>query len=134
MDLETRINDILTDSRLDEDDAELSKSQLIYALNSNVPWEKILTVLLQMLKDQSKKPYWNIITEVLYYASNDARPMPKNEVIALLFVDSLEKDGIQDENLVWSINHTLKGVSYTSDYEPVKDPAVWELIQKYSLK
>jgi hypothetical protein len=134
MNLESRLNTIFEDPRLDGEDVENSKSQIIYSLVPEVMWDNLLPILIEMLKHRSKKPYWNIITEVLYYASNDNRPMPINEIIALLFVCSAEKDGIQDGNLVWSITHKLKGVSYNSDYEPVDDPAVWILIQEFSSK
>lgn len=134
MNLESRLNTIFEDPRLDAENVENSKSQIIYSLVPEITWENLLPILIKMLKNRSKKRYWNTITEVLYYASNDNRPMPINEIIALLFVCSAEKDGIQDGNLVWSITHKLKGVSYSSDYEPVNDPAVWILIQEFSNK
>jgi hypothetical protein len=132
MDLDFRVYDILEDARFDEDSCERSKSEVIYGFIPAVSWEGLLEILLKILKDKEKKHFWNVNTEVLYFDSNDKRPMPSNEIIARLFVCSADENGISDGNLVWSITRTLKGVSYTSDYDPVKDPAVWALIQEFS--
>ena len=55
------------------------------------------------------------------------RPMPVNQVIGLLYRRLIEDVPAQyelDENLVWSITRSLKGVDYLSDYEPLQDPAI----------
>ncbi len=127
-----RVFQILEDTRFDALSCDTSKAESIYGLLSDVPWENLLETLLTVLKDKEKKNFWNDITEVLYFAVNDDRAMPINEIIARLFICSAEKDGISDGNLVWSITRKLKGVAYTSDYEPVNDPAVWALIQEFS--
>jgi len=132
MSLQQEVDAILDNSQLDSPDCDESKSQLLYNLISKYPWENLFSMLLKDLQDLSKKRHWDTIVEVFYYATNDHRPMPMNDVIALLFVCSTETGGISDGNLVWTITHQLKKVSYTADYDPVQDPLIWPLIQKYS--
>lgn len=132
MSLQQEVDAILDNSQLDSPDYDESKSQLLYTLISKYRWDDLCSILLKDLQDLSKKRHWDTIVEVLYYATNDHRPMPSNDVIALLFVCSAEEDGISDGNLVWTITHQLKKVAYTADYDPVQDPLIWPLIQKYT--
>ena len=131
MKLQEMILNILSNPELDDDVIEESKSELIYNLTEKYEWSQIYSILIEFLEDSGLYHYWHTITVILFQAVTDKRPIRVDYTIALLYYCLMNApENYMDENLVWSITRNLKGVGYLSDYEPFKDSAVWEELQK----
>ena len=68
-------------------------------------------------------------TPAFWGAVLDKRDLAADELIALLY-HRFDPDGLAEDNEVWSIASKLKGVGYLSKFEPLRDPAVAEELQR----
>lgn len=119
-----RISQILEDDSLDLENSDLSKCEVIEQLIPELGWLTVYAEMISILEDQNQCPRnWHTAAEVLWGAVLDKRDLSETgKLIALLYLRLGNSDG--DENLAWSITSELKGVSYLSSYDPMKDPEV----------
>lgn len=98
------------------------------ALNT---WEEIRTGLLAILygNDQS---LWIETVLYIYYFQGRGYKYEEAKTIALLY-NCLSLSDELDENLIWTITKDIRSVSYLSNYDPFKDPAVLEEMNKISV-
>jgi hypothetical protein len=105
----------------------------IARLAAEFDWRQLTSGLIRILQQEPQR-HWYDATAALYWFQCDGHlqlPCEPSYLIALLY-DCLQRHpslgGRQEEgeceNLVWSIVHTLKGVGYLSDYDPLDDPDV----------
>jgi hypothetical protein len=122
MDVAARIQSILSDDTLDKGGGDV---EAIEALIKQFGWELIQVELLRCLWDEKQRNHWYSVAAVFWGATLDNRPMPTDKVIASLYL-RLDTQNCTDEeeNLAWSITCKLKGVDYSSEYDPLKDPDV----------
>jgi hypothetical protein len=100
---------------------------------------EVVDAVLAVLTDQSARRYWYEAAAVLFGIVADLRrdnamgelPCPWSALVATLYrcLESSPGLGRTDaigsgDNLVWSIAHLAKGVSYTSAWNPLEDPEV----------
>ena len=99
---------------------------------SNRGWEPLLVEAFALLSSRAQEGYWNEATLVIYWSlsAQPTLPCTREECIARLYV-CLEQSPELDENLVWSVAKELKGVPYVSDWDPYKDPVIWEHMERY---
>jgi hypothetical protein len=117
------ISAILADDSLDDESSEDSKCEQIEQLIPRLGWPNVLSELLKILGEDRRRRDYEVAAEVLWGAALDARDLPVNRVIALLYY-RFDPSGDSEDNLVWSITSKLKRVDYLSEYDPVHDPAV----------
>jgi hypothetical protein len=86
-------------------------------------WESVQTCLLDILSDNGRPAYWQRAMEVFWGAVLDKRSVPADKLIALLYY-RFDPQGLNENNLVWSITSKLKGMEYLSEYRPLDDPGV----------
>ena len=124
-----RIDEILADDRLDQEEIEESKTEAIEALVELFGWASVRDCMMDVLRDNSQESHWRTAADVFWGAALDKRDIPADELIALLYY-RFDPDGQAEDNLVWSIASELKAVSYMSSYEPLRDPEVAREFQK----
>ena len=120
-----RVQVILADPAFDDPANDESRADAIFALTGAYGWDAVLDTILSVLADDDRPQHWTDAIIVLWFGID--RPMPATRVIALLqlrLLADLPPENELDENLVWSITHTLKGVGYLSDYDPGSDPEI----------
>ena len=105
--------------------------ELLPALDAESFWDRRLAQAIAILEEPAPSPYAPSAVIVVYWASSRVEnwPCPKMKVVALLYDYLIATDAGADENLVWSIATTLKGVSYESDWDPMKDSEVTQYMQ-----
>src|SRR5262245_17313205 len=117
MDLQSRVAQILNDSRLDHDDeneealvAEYGSdhsAEAIYLLADQFGWQPLHDMLVNILRDDAKSHLWELAQVVLFYAASDHKhgrrncPMPADFTIALLY--HRFPDGHGDGDRIWAI-------------------------------
>lgn len=122
-----QVRAILTDPAFDDPACDQNRPEAIWELVERHGWEPVRDEMLALLEDEDAQAYWVVATTVIWLGVERAMPAPR--VIALLHLRLLADvpaEQALDENLVWSIVHTLKRVDYLSDYYPASDPAVQE--------
>jgi hypothetical protein len=117
------IETILVDDALDDDACEDSKCERIERLIANAGWDRVRESMLDLLTANRRVRDYQVAAEVLWAAALDGRELPADRVIALLY-HRFDPRGDNEDNLVWSITSTLKGVGYLSEYRPLQDPDV----------
>lgn len=86
MDVAERITAILNDGQLHSDPAcEPSKCAVILAAIGEFGWEPVRACLLGVLRDDARSAHWRDVAHALWEAVLDRRPLPIDEVIALLY-------------------------------------------------
>ena len=129
MDVRQQIREILADDRLDQEASPQSKAEAIEALIGLFGWEPVRECMMDVLRDDGQAPHWRTAADVFWGAVLDRRDLAPDELIALLY-HRFDPDGRAEDNEVWSIASKLKGVGYLSKYEPLRDPAVAEELQR----
>ena len=97
---------------------------LLGVLNTESSWSGRLAEAIEILRDRNLQEFWERAVAVCYWAldrTNDL-PIEKMELVARLYWCLL--NGLEDENLVWSIAIKLNGVDYLSEWDPMIDPEV----------
>jgi hypothetical protein len=131
--LKETIISILTDPIINNPESEEDPAEIIYELSKTIRWEEFLVICEEILLADNNPSFWTQIALVFFRATNDRKDFSSlgiDRVIALLYFRHMDESGIADGNLIWSIVHSLKGVSYDSDYDPFKDVGVWIELQK----
>ena len=124
---------------LDEEDFDLDDE--VSLLAEKMGWELILNETLQVLGLEKYKQYWYGAASIIYFASLDGIEMPidNKQVIARLYwclskYKDLGENSVGDgTNLVWSIATNLVDKSYMSEWNPLKDQTIVNLIESYDL-
>jgi hypothetical protein len=129
MEVHQRIWEILADDRLDQEASAQSKAEAIEELIGQFGWEPVRECMMDVLRDDNQQPHWRTAANVFWGAVLDKRDLAADELIALLY-HRFDPDGRAEDNEVWSIASKLKGVGYLSKYEPLRDPAVAEELQR----
>jgi len=129
MDVRQRIDAILADDRPDDEASPQSKTEAIEALVGPFGWELVRDCMMDVLRDDNQGPHWRTAANLFWGAVLDKRDLAVDELIALLY-HRFDPEGREEDNEVWSIASKLKGVGYLSKYEPLRDPAVAEQLQK----
>ena len=116
----------------EEQDEDFDLLETVNARAKDRGWYGIVEEAIANLEDRSMAHMWNRTIAVCYWAVYhlDELPIPKMEMVARLhwcLINSPDEEeaglgGI--DNLVWSIAIELKGVSYNSEWDPLKDPEV----------
>ena len=121
----TKVQALLDDDRLDDEDYPESRTELIEEIIEQCGWEPVQDHLIAVLKDASA-PYrdWQSAADVFYGAASDGHSISSDLVIALLYKRLEPDEHSSENNLAWSIVCKLKGVGYNSDYDPMTDPAI----------
>jgi hypothetical protein len=120
-----RVDEILADDRLDPTAG--GKTDAIEALIPEFGWETVRECMMDLLRDDAKSDQWNEAMHVFWGAVLDNRPLPMDELIAWLYY-RFDPHGDDEDNEVWSITSKLKGVSYFSKYQPLRDPGVMQYL------
>ena len=125
---------LLSDPRFDDESVEDDLEDAVVALSNNVGWQPVLKAMLDILHDNSLTMHWYNVVACLFRCDCHELPLPceRSYLTALLYdclhiqpdlgIDRLDLD--DTDNIVWSIVHNLKGVSYMSDYDPKTDADV----------
>jgi hypothetical protein len=87
-------------------------------------WEEIRNGLLSILYENDQI-LWNQTILYIYYFQGRGYKYEPPKTIALLY-NCLGLSDELDDNLIWTITKDIRSVSYLSDYDPYKDPAVLE--------
>lgn len=122
----------------ESDDFDLSSSA--NELAEEIGWEVLLSDCLHILLDLSNKRSWYLSASIIFYAAADKRPFPVSwqKCVAVLYgaldqyPDLGNNGGADGSNLVWSAAHILKGVSYTSHWQPLEDMDVIKELEELS--
>jgi hypothetical protein len=128
MEVRQRILEIFADDRLDDEASETSKVEAIESLIERYGWEPVRDFMMDVLRDDNQQAHWRTATNVFWGAVLDKRELPADELIAWLY-HRFDPDGQAEDNEVWSIASKLKGVGYLSEYEPLRDPGVIEVLR-----
>ena len=120
----------------ENEDEELDLLEELGHLAGSVGWEPLLADAFALLNNPAQQGFWHAAIRVLYgsLSAHPALPCTLEECIARLYVcleqspELAEHDG---ENLVWSVVTNLKGISYLSDWDPYKDPVIWQHMERY---
>ncbi len=102
-------------------------------------WDALLKEAYAILSCEELKPFWYDATSVLFYAFSDGvqSPVPDNEMIARLYwCLSKYSDlgyGEMGFNLVWSTVVAIKAISYNSDWQPLEDNEIKEMIDSFNI-
>ena len=129
-----RLIALLSDSRFKDETVDEDLSEAVTSLANDVGWEPVLNAMLDILRNNSLALHWYDVVACLFCCDCHKLPLPceHSYLIALLY-DCLRlkpdlgtdgRDLDNSDNLVWSIAHNLKGVSYMSDYNPKTDEEV----------
>ena len=125
---------IVSDPRFNDESVDDDLNDSVTAFASEVGWPPVLNAMLDVLRDSSLAKYWYDIVACLFGCDCHELPLPceRSYLTALLYdclrlrpdlgIDGHDQD--DSDNLVWSIVHQLKGVSYMSAYDPQADPDV----------
>ncbi len=127
------INSILADDSLDSEECEKSKCEAIEMLIHAYGWDAVQDALLLILINNERRTRdYEVAAEVFWGAILDQRKITSaNKVIALLYRRLQKDEGSFENNLAWSIASSLKGYSYLSDYDPLKDHEVIEEMKQF---
>jgi hypothetical protein len=87
-------------------------------------WEEIRNGLLSILYENDQI-LWNQTILYIYYFQGRGYKYEPPKTIAFLY-NCLGLSDELDDNLIWTITKDIRSVSYLSDYDPYKDPAVLE--------
>ena len=129
-----RLLALLVDPRFHDETVDDDLTDAVTSLATDVEWQPVLDAMLDVLRDTSLVRHWYDVVACLFGCDCHTRPLPcePSYITALLYdclrlkpdlgVDGRDLD--DTDNLVWSIAHQLKGVSYMSDYNPKTDPDV----------
>lgn len=120
----------------EHDDEAFDLLAEVQQLARSIGWEPLLADAFTILNNREQEGYWYEAILVVYWSlsAQPTLPYTLEECIARLYVcleqspELAEQDG---ENLVWSIVHTWKGLSYLSDWDPYKDPRIGEYRVRY---
>ncbi|WP_345685634.1 hypothetical protein [Novipirellula caenicola] len=125
---------LLADPHFHDDFVDDDLSDAVASLASDVGWQPVLNAMLDVLRDSSLTRHWYDVVACLFACDCHTLPLPcdRSYITALLYdclricpdlgIDGRNPD--DTDNLVWSIVHNLKGVSYMSDYDPKTDAEV----------
>ena len=133
MRLKDRIDQILKNDALDEDDypEDTCKVEEIEKVNQHYSWKEIEHLLIDMLLEDRRVKDYQTIAAVIWGACLDKRDFTnRNKIIALLYKRLPNDEDSIENNLAWSIVTKLKNVGYLSDYDPLEDPMVQKEINK----
>ena len=124
------------EARQENEDEAFDLLEELRRLAGSVGWEPLLADAFAILNSQAQKGFWYQAILVFFWSlsSQPTLPCTLEECIARLYVcleQSPELDEHDSENLIWSIVHHLKGISYLSDWDPYKDPRVWKHMERY---
>ena len=122
METHERVRAILESSG-DDEESLIVKTEAIEALIDQAGWDAVRECMFALLRDDAKRRHWRVAVHVFWGAVLDKRALPADELIAWLY-HRFDPHGDAEDNDVWSIASTLKGVSYLSDYQPLCDPDV----------
>ena len=122
----------------EQQDAEFEADVEIEKLAATMGWQKVLHEAFEVLGRLEHKSHWHRAAVVIFGAVGRQIPLPIpwEECAARLYYcleryPDLGVSGLSDGgNLVWSIVHDLKGVSYTSSWDPYHDLKILELLAK----
>ncbi|ERN41504.1 hypothetical protein KR51_00020830 [Rubidibacter lacunae KORDI 51-2] len=97
----------------------------------------VLSDAISILMNQSKTKCWYLSASIISWLVEEGINLPYDSsyLVAALYVclkrfPNLGANGIDDgNNLVWTIAHSLKGVDYDSDWEPLEDNEVIKHMQ-----
>jgi len=129
-----RLLALLADPRFHDETVDDDLTDAVTSLATDVEWQPVLDAMLDVLRDTSLVRHWYDVVACLFGCDCHTLPLPcePSYLTALLYdclrlkpdlgVDGRDLD--DTVNLVWSIVHKLKGVSYMSDYNPKTDPDV----------
>ena len=129
-----RLIALLSDPRFDDESADDDLSAAVSSLAADAGWPPVLTAMVGILRDNDLATHWYDVVACLFCCDCHNLPLPcdRSYLTAVLYdclrirpdlgVDGRDPD--DTENLVWSIVHNLKGVSYGSDYDPSSDADV----------
>ena len=129
-----RLLALLVDPRFHDETVDDDLTDAVTSLATDVEWQPVLDAMLDVLRDPSLVRHWYDVVACLFGCDCHTLPLPcePSYLTALLYdclrlkpdlgVDGRDLD--DTDNLVWSIVHKLKGVSYMSDYNPKTDPDV----------
>lgn len=96
-------------------------------LVSHIGWAFVQAEAMQILASSELLRFWHQAMCVVFWSSSSEVRIPPcgdaMDCVARLYL-CLERDRRLDENLVWSIAHQLKGVSYLSAWNPLLDREV----------
>lgn len=112
--------------RTDPDRFELDEAVGEWAQRSG--WSEPLAEAMAILAQSQLRAFWHQAMCVVFWAQpagkSEAVRLPPGveamDCVARLYL-CLEREPSLDDNLVWSIAHTLKGVGYLSDWDPLQD-------------
>ncbi|MFT5322529.1 MAG: hypothetical protein ACI8P0_000364 [Planctomycetaceae bacterium] len=129
-----RLIALLSDSRFDDETVDDDLNDAVTSLATDVGWQPVLNAMLDILRNNSLTLHWYDVVACLFRCDCHELPLPceRSYLTALLYdclrlkpdlgIDGRDLD--DTDNLVWSIVHNLKGVSYMSDYNPKTDKDV----------
>jgi len=125
---------LLSDPRFGDESSDDDLNDAVSCLAEDVGWQPVLNAMLDILRDNSRASHWYDIVACLFGCDCHKLPLPcDRSYLTALLNDCLRirpdlgiegRDVDDTENLVWSIVHNLKGVGYTSDYDPRADAEV----------
>ena len=104
------------------------------ALASEIGWENLLNESYRTLCSFRFQGLWYGAARIFYYAIKNSILIyiDQNELIARLYwcLRESEKFGYDEdfENIILEIVAELKGISSTSSWKPINDPAISELL------
>ena len=132
--MKEKIRKILDNTVLENEDVEDSKAELIEQLISEENWAEIQEYLFQVVINTNESYYnWHTCFEVFWGAVLDKRIIDGNKIIALAYIRLKPDQHSSENNLAWSLASAIKGEDYLSEYNPLEDPEINEIIHKYKM-
>ena len=114
--------------------------EVVGEFSESTSWEKILLDSYALLSDTKYIEYWHDAICIFCWAATDgiSSPIENTKVVARLYWcasihDALGKTGYGD-NLVWSTTIALMNICYMSDWQPLEEPVIKELINEFNQK
>ena len=119
-----------------EESEELDLYEEVSKLANEIGWDNTIKEAYRTLCSLRVVSLWYGAACIIYFAIQDKRSIPfqANDLIARLYwcLDKKPNLGCDEcgENLVWSIVCSVKGIPYTSYWEPLKDEEILALMAK----
>ncbi len=123
------LSNLIRHEQIDED---FDLLDAVNELSKGIGWNQIVLEAMSLLEERSQVDYWERSIAICFWAVSRVEdpPLPRMKWVARLywclvnFPDSLTAELGDIDNLVWSIAKHLKGVSYNSDWDPMRDSEV----------
>lgn len=122
-----------------ETDESLDLDEAVNALAIENGWCNVIKEEYRILTSYGNAGLWYPAASVISWAAEEGIPMPisHKEIIVRLYW-CLRKcknlgmsSSVDAENLVWSTVCTLGNIAYTSDWDPMKEPEIVEMVKTF---